>query len=240
MMHCDEVILTMPFLLSLQNVSLPSSNFGRRWLDQFTRFFVSSSPFITSWANPTESLLQSKSSDRPGVCQRFPPWKTSVRPHIYIQLSDESWRFQIGNLHFVWCRRRRWTLYLLQRSTCKSYGTLEPGHVWYLQDEEEIVPDKTKKSGKRRKIKKPKTTAAVHISKKKGDHKDRDTCYWYAKTSFDKVKLIDSVVLTTVMGPCSIVPLIELLASPLIAICCISRLMYLNRLVATLMDFMHW
>ena len=41
-----------------------------------------------------------------------------------------------------------------------------------------MVPDATKKSGKTRKVKKPKTTAAVHITKKKVDK--RDICYWYA------------------------------------------------------------
>jgi hypothetical protein len=45
-----------------------------------------------------------------------------------------------------------------------------------MQDEEEVVEDNTKQSGKRRKIKKPKTTAAVHVSHKKVDRKDM--CYW--------------------------------------------------------------
>jgi len=45
-----------------------------------------------------------------------------------------------------------------------------------VQDEEEVVEDKSKKSGKRRKIKKPKTTAAVHVANKKGAKED--TCHW--------------------------------------------------------------
>lgn len=45
-----------------------------------------------------------------------------------------------------------------------------------IQDEEEVVEDKSKKSGKRRKIKKPKTTAAVHVANKKGAKED--TCHW--------------------------------------------------------------
>jgi hypothetical protein len=45
-------------------------------------------------------------------------------------------------------------------------------------EEEENAPGKPKKSGKRKKVKKPKTSAAVHIPKKKVGHTDKDACYW--------------------------------------------------------------